>query len=140
MGAVGGLLSSRFAMPDTMLNAWTFLLSMFVVAVLFALLYRLLPETSVKWTDVVIGALVTSFLFELGKQVVAAYLGRATTRSAYGAAGSLIVVTGWVYYCAQLFYLGAETTKVYAKRFGSRSEVSQPAGTEAIVPRAASLT
>ena len=122
MGAVGDLVTARFAVPDEMLSAWTFLLSMLVVAILFGLLYWLLPETPVKWSDVIVGALVTSFLFEIGKQLVAAYLGRATTTSAYGAAGSLIVVTGWVYYCAQLFYLGAEMTKVYAKRFGSRKE------------------
>ena len=125
VGALHGLLGPRFAAPGAMPAVATFLLSMTVVTILFALLYRLVPETRVKWGDVVVSAVVTSFLFEIGKQAVAAYLGRATTTSAYGAAGSLVVVSGWVYYCAQLFYLGAEVTKVYARNFGSRREVEE---------------
>jgi membrane protein len=94
--------------------------SLAVIIILFALLYRLVPATRIPWGDVWIGAAASAFLFAIGKHLVAAYLGRAGIGSAYGAAGSLVVLLVWVYYSAQIFLFGAEFTHIYAFRKGSR--------------------
>ena len=101
-------------------NEKFFLLSFFIVTFLFAAIYKLLPDVHLRWSDVAIGASVTSLLFTMGKQLIALYLGKASFGSTYGAAGSLVIVLVWVYYSAQLFFLGAEFTKVYTKTFGSQ--------------------
>jgi membrane protein len=84
-------------------------------------IYKLLPEVHLRWSDVAIGASVTSLLFTIGKQLIGLYLGEASFGSTYGAAGSLVIVLVWVYYSSMLFFLGAEFTKVYTKTFGSQS-------------------
>ncbi|HEY0095400.1 MAG TPA: YhjD/YihY/BrkB family envelope integrity protein, partial [Archangium sp.] len=89
---------------------------------LFAMMYKILPDTHVAWRDVWLGAAVTSLLFSLGKFAIGLYLGTSTVSSSYGAAGSLAVVLIWVYYSAQILFLGAEFTQVYARRHGSRSQ------------------
>jgi len=93
--------------------------SLLVIALLFALIFKVLPDAKVSWHDVWIGSLVTSLLFQVGKFLIGLYLGRATVASAFGAAGSLAVLLVWVYYSAQIVLLGAEFTRVYANRFGS---------------------
>jgi membrane protein len=95
-----------------------------VEAGLFALMFKLLPDVDVQWADVWLGGAVTALLFELGKLLVGIYLGRAGIGSAYGAAGSLIVVLVWVYYSAQILFFGAEFTQVYARR--QRGETVRP--------------
>jgi membrane protein len=90
--------------------------------VLFAMMYKILPDTQVAWRDVWLGAAVTSLLFSLGKFGIGLYLGRSTVSSSYGAAGSLAVVLIWVYYSAQILFLGAEFTRVYARSHGSRAQ------------------
>jgi membrane protein len=90
-----------------------------VITVLFALIYKVLPDVKIAWRDVWIGAAVTSLLFTAGKFLLGWYLGRSTTISAYGAAGSIVLVLLWVYYSAQILFFGAEVTKVYANRFGA---------------------
>jgi membrane protein len=82
------------------------------VAVLFALIFKYVPETKIAWRNVWIGASVTALLFTIGKSLIGLYLGRAAVGSAYGAAGSLIVVIVWVYYSAMIFLFGAEFTHV----------------------------
>jgi membrane protein len=77
------------------------------------------PDAHIEWGDVAIGAGVTSALFSIGKFLIALYLGKASVGSAYGAAGSLVVFIVWVYYSAQIFFLGAEFTHVFAERHGS---------------------
>ena len=94
--------------------------SFLMVAAMFALIYRVMPRASVHWKDVWIGAMVTAALFVAGKYAIGLYIGRSGVTSAFGAAGSLVVVLIWVYYSAQIFLLGAEFTWVYANRFGSR--------------------
>jgi membrane protein len=89
-----------------------------VITVLFALIFKVLPDVKIAWRDVWIGGAVTSLLFTGGKFLLGWYLGRSTTISAYGAAGSLVLILLWVYYSAQILFFGAEITKVYAKRFG----------------------
>ena len=96
------------------------LISLVVITVLFALMYRVVPDTHILWTDVWIGAAATAILFTLGKYLIGVYLGKASVGSAYGAAGSLVIVLVWVYYSAQILLFGAEFTHVYALRKGSR--------------------
>lgn len=98
----------------------TDLVSFLVITVLFALIFRILPDVKIAWRDVWIGAAVTSLLFTLGKFLLGWYLGHSTTISAYGAAGSLVLILLWVYYSAQILFFGAEVTKVYATRFGEK--------------------
>src|SRR5262245_50585246 len=93
--------------------------SFFVVAVLFAVIYKLLPDVLISWKDVWIGAAVTALLFTGGKYAIGIYLGRTATTSAFGAAGSLVVLLFWVYYSALISFLGAEFTQVYARRYGT---------------------
>jgi membrane protein len=93
------------------------LVSFIVITVLFALIFKILPDVKIAWRDVWIGGAVTSLLFTLGKFLLGWYLGRSTTISAYGAAGSLVLILLWVYYSAQILFFGAEVTKVYATRF-----------------------
>ena len=95
-----------------------------LVAVMFALIYKVMPRARVLWRDVWIGALFTALLFTLGKYLIGLYIGRSGVTSAFGAAGSLVVVLLWVYYSAQIFLIGAEFTWVYANTFGSRRSAS----------------
>jgi membrane protein len=92
--------------------------SFLVIAVLFALIYKFLPDVVIAWKDVWIGAAVTALLFSGGKYAIGIYLGRTATTSAFGAAGSLVVLLFWVYYSALISFLGAEFTQVYARRYG----------------------
>ncbi len=98
-----------------------------VVTVLFALIFRYLPDATVEWRDVWVGALVTALLFSIGRVLIGLYLGRSSTASAYGAAGSLAVLLVWVYYTAMILLFGAEVTQVYATRFGSGVRPSEHA-------------
>jgi membrane protein len=86
---------------------------------LFAMIYKILPDVHIAWRDVWVGAAVTALLFTAGKYLLSLYLGRSSTTSAFGAAASLVVLLLWVYYSAQLLLFGAEFTRVYADRFGS---------------------
>ena len=97
--------------------------SLGVITVLFAMIFKFLPDADpiVAWKDVWIGAFMTAIFFTIGKIAIGLYLGRGTVGSAYGAAGSLIVVLVWVYYAAQILFFGAELTQVYASRHGSRA-------------------
>jgi len=120
LAAMGRFFGSFLPAPEAVLQVATFLISFMVVTALFAAIYKLLPAVRLEWSDVIIGASVTSLLFTIGKQLVGLYLGKASFGSTYGAAGSLVVLLVWVYYSAQLFFLGAEFTKVYTRTFGSR--------------------
>src|SRR5205823_6766881 len=86
----------------------------------FALIFKLLPDVRIAWRDVWVGALLTTVLFMVGKGLIGLYLGRSGLGSAYGAAGSLVALLVWIYYSAQILFFGAEFTKVYANRYGSR--------------------
>ncbi|MCB0194106.1 MAG: YihY/virulence factor BrkB family protein, partial [Anaerolineae bacterium] len=97
-----------------------FAVSFGVITLLFAMIFRLLPDVEIEWGDVWMGAAVTSLLFAIGKSALSYYIGNQSFASTYGAAGSLLVLLLWVYYSVQIFLFGAEFTQVYAKRFGSR--------------------
>jgi membrane protein len=105
----------------SLLEACNFMVSFVLVTALFATIYKILPAVRIAWRDVIVGAAVTALLFAIGKFLIGLYLGRSAIASSYGAAGSLILILLWVYYSAQIFLLGAEFTKVYAHRCGSRS-------------------
>lgn len=95
-------------------------ISFSVITLLFALMYKFLPDVKIRWNDVWIGAIITTILFVVGKFALGLYIGRGSFGSTYGAAGSLVVVLAWVYYSAQILFFGAEFTQVYARKFGSR--------------------
>ena len=112
---VGGLWKSA-----TLLLAWlAWVISFGVIAVLFGVIYKLLPRIRLSWRDVTIGALGTAALFELGKFVIGLYIGNSGVASSFGAAGSMIALLLWVYYSAQIFFLGAEFARQYALQLGS---------------------
>ncbi|MEO1620246.1 MAG: YihY/virulence factor BrkB family protein [Cyanobacteria bacterium J06632_3] len=94
-------------------------LSFGITTLLFALIYKVLPDVKISWSDVWIGAAMTALLFTLGKTLIGLYLGNSSVASAYGAAGSFVVLLLWIYYSAQILLFGAEFTQVYANRFGS---------------------
>ncbi|MBA3960918.1 MAG: YihY/virulence factor BrkB family protein [Chthoniobacterales bacterium] len=97
----------------------TGLLSLFILIVLFALIFKVLPDVEIGWNDVWIGATVTALLFTLGKALISLYLGTSSIASSFGAAGALILLLVWVYYSTTIFLLGAEFTQAYARKFGS---------------------
>ena len=97
-----------------------FVVSVVLLAILFGAIYKMLPDRSLQWNDVIIGALITSILFNIGKSLIAWYIGSSAIASSYGAAGGLIVLLLWVYYSAQIFLLGSEFTKTYANQHGSK--------------------
>jgi membrane protein len=105
--------------------------SLVVISALFAMIYKVLPDVKLAWSDVVVGALVTAGLFTLGKSVIGLYIGASALSSTYGAAGSVIVILVWVYYSAQIILLGAEFTREYVAKFGRkpRPEVWAKKGT-----------
>ena len=108
------------AMRITAPRGATWVISCLLIAVLFAALYKIVPDVELTWSDVILGAVITSLLFMVGKEFVALYFAHASFGSTYSAAGSPIVVLLWVYYSAQLFFWGAEFTKVYTKTAGSQ--------------------
>jgi hypothetical protein len=100
-----------------------------VIAVLFALMFKYVPAAKISWRDVLIGAVGTALLFTIGKQLLGLYLAKASVGSTYGAAGSFVAVIVWIYYSAQIFFFGAEFTRVYGEVHGAQSEsaAKQPA-------------
>ena len=126
--ALGALeaLSSGIFIVGVVLRWTNSLISFGLAALLFATVYKVLPGVKLGWKDVAAGALITAILFTAGKYAIGVYLGSSTVASTYGAAGSVIVVLLWVYYSAQVFLLGAELTRGYACRFGSRRGTASP--------------
>jgi membrane protein len=94
-----------------------------LTTLLFAMIYKIMPRVRIAWRDVWVGAAVTAALFAIGKWAIGLYIGKSSVASAFGAAGSLVVVMVWVYYSAQIFLLGAEFTRAYAAQHGSRAAV-----------------
>jgi membrane protein len=104
--------ASMLPAPPYAMSAINLLISLIAISLMFALIYRFVPETPVRWRDVWVGAIATAFFFTLGKDLLGIYLGRASVGSAYGAAGSLVVLIVWVYYSALIFLFGAELTQL----------------------------
>jgi membrane protein len=108
--------------------AWA--ISFLVIAVMFGAIYKLLPRVKLSWHDVTIGALGTAIMFTLGKFAIGLYIGNSGTASSFGAAGSLIALLLWVYYSAQIFFLGAEFARQYALQMGSLKDKHVPGAPE----------
>jgi membrane protein len=122
ISAFGKLLSDGLLpLPEAFFHFLDVAISFGLITLLFAALYRFLPRTRVDWRDTWIGAATTSFLFVAGKTLLGLYLGKSSVASSYGAAGSVLIVLLWVYYSGIIFYSGAEFTRVFADRHGSRS-------------------
>ena len=105
--------------PQALVRTADWVVSFLVIAALVAFIFKVLPQVLLKWADVTVGAVLTSLLFTAGKFLLGVYLAKASFTDTYGAAGSLVVLLVWIYYSAQVLYLGAEFTRVYARRFGS---------------------
>jgi membrane protein len=104
------------------------LVSFIFTTVVFAMIYKFMPRVKIEWHDVWRGALVTAFLFTVGKFLISLYIGKAGVSSSFGAAGSLVILLVWVYYSAQIFLLGAEFTWIYSHTYGSRKDEPKPEG------------
>lgn len=118
LSAFGGWITGFLPVLEILLKAVNFLVSVVLVAVLFGAIYKILPDRNLSWRDVGVGALITAFLFTIGKTVIGWYIGGSGMAENYGAAGALVVVLIWVYYSAQVFLLGAEFTRAWAAREG----------------------
>lgn len=106
----------------TLITGLNIAVSLLFIAFLFGLMFKMLPDAKIKWRDVWVGSLVTTALFTGGKFLIGLYLGNSSLNTAYGAAGSLVVILVWVYYSALIFLFGAELTFVYTKEAGSGIE------------------
>ncbi len=120
VSALGSRFGEYLPLSETTLQLVNFAVSFVVITVLFAAIYKIVPDVEIGWGDVAVGAAFTSLLFSISKIFIGMYLGRSGLASAYGAAGSLVLLLVWIYYSAQIFFLGAEFTQVYANRYGSR--------------------
>jgi membrane protein len=118
--AFGSYLDSLLSFGKVVLAVLNVFISIVLISFLFAAIYKVLPDRTLKWGDVVVGAVVTAILFTVGKSLIGWYIGSFAMASSFGAAGALIVLLLWVYYSAQIFLLGAEFTKIYANRAGSK--------------------
>ncbi len=120
LAAFGKWSSGLFPAFQTLLQMINFFLSLLVITVLFALLFKYVPDAVIAWKDVWLGAFVTAVLFTIGKTVIGLYLGNGAVTSRFGPAGALVILLLWVYYSAQIFLFGAEFTQVYANTYGSK--------------------
>ena len=116
--AAGKFFAQSLAGGATVWLIVNFVISLAITSLLFALIFKVVPEISIRWRDVILGAVVTALLFDLGKWVLGLYIGRSSITSSFGAAGSLAALVIWVYYSSQIVFLGAEFTQVYSRRFG----------------------
>jgi len=123
---IGAVLSALGKWWAPIFGAWEMVMQLvnlsvgFILStIVFAMIFKLMPRAPIHWRDVWIGALVTSILFTVGKFLISLYIGRSGVASSFGAAGSIAVILVWVYYSAQIFFIGAEFTWVYAQKYGS---------------------
>lgn len=124
VSALGSYAQQLLPMPAWVLGLIDLVVSMAVITLLFAAIYKVLPDVEIAWREVWVGAAMTAFLFVLGKLAIGFYLGHSSVASSYGAAGSLVVLLVWIFYSSQLVFFGAELTQVWARRRGTRIEPS----------------
>jgi membrane protein len=120
ISALGTWIGGLFPFHEFILQTINLVISLGVVTVFFALIFKVLPDANVAWRDVWIGAFVTAVLFSIGKTLIGLYLGSSAVASSFGAAGSLVLLLLWIYYSAQILFFGAEFTQVYANQLGSK--------------------
>jgi membrane protein len=146
LAALSGWLSGRFPSIPLLWSGVTVFVTLVVTTGLFALLFRVLPDVHLRWRDVTTGAGVTAVLFTIGQQCIGLYLGQSSVASSYGATGSVMILLLWVYYSCQILLLGAEFTRAYALRAGTRpapESFAEPASntrTSSLNRRASSTT
>jgi membrane protein len=126
IAALGTVTASLGPLQTVLMHTLNFVVSFVVIAVLFAAIYKVMPDVHIQWRDVALGGIVTSALFSVGKLVLGIYLGRASFASTYGAAASIVVLIAWVYYSAQIFFFGAEVTRAFSLRHGSHANEPAP--------------
>ena len=119
LAAVNSYMSGLIPGAESVFQVIHVVIAFGVVTLLFAMIYRFLPDVKIAWRDVWIGAAITALLFTIGKFLIGLYLGHSSAASVFGAAGSLVVVLLWIYYSTQILFFGAELTQVYARRYGS---------------------
>jgi membrane protein len=127
LAALGKFVGGLFPGADVLGQVINFVISFVGITLLFGLIYKALPDAEIAWGDVWIGSAATALLFTIGKFLIGLYLGRGSVGSAYGAAGSLVVLLVWIYYSAMILFLGAEFTKVYAFHYGSHIKPAENA-------------
>ncbi len=136
ISALGEYINARLPFGAAVLSVVNTLVSVTLLATLFGAVYKVLPDRSLAWRDVGIGAWLTAILFTVGKALIGWYLGTSTVASSYGAAGSLIALLLWVFYSSAIFLLGAELTRAFAVTFGTRGDLKplteQPASDRAV--------
>jgi membrane protein len=118
--AFGDYLNSVLPFGKIIMTVLNGAVSLTLISSLFAAIYKILPDRRLEWRDVIVGAVMTAILFTIGKAGIGWYVGSSAVASSYGAAGALIVLLLWIYYSTQIFLLGAEFTKIYANRRGSK--------------------
>lgn len=118
LSAAGRSFASALPGGELLWQAANFVFSFAMITALFALIFKYVPDVEIRWSDVWVGAAMTALLFTIGKSLLGVYLGKASFDSSYGAAGSLVVLVVWVYYSAQILFLGAEFTQVQARHRG----------------------
>ena len=123
ISALADYINARLPFGALVLQLLNFVMSFALISVLVAAIYKVLPDAKLTWRDVLVGAIITALLFSLGKFLIGLYLAHSAVASSYGAAGALIVILMWVYYWAQIFLLGAEFTKIHARRRGTPGAV-----------------
>lgn len=124
-GVYLGSLISGTPLAQYLLHLVDIIISFGILSLLLAMIFKILPDVEITWKDVWLGAAATAFLFTMGKFLIGFYLGRSKIGSAYGAAGSLVVILLWIYYSSQILFFGAEFTQVYANRYGSKISPSK---------------
>jgi len=120
IAALGAWSASILPAHEVFLQALNFVVSFVIITGLFSAIYKFLPDVRIEWRDVVLGGAITSVLFTILKLALGIYLGRASFVSTYGAAASIVILIVWVYYSGQIFFLGAELTKIFANCYGSQ--------------------
>ena len=121
LGVLGDLMHARLPGGELLWQIIDFVVSFGFITLLFAMIYKVLPNVDLTWRDVWIGALITSFLFTLGKVLIGLYLGHSSIGSTYGAAGSIVIILIWVYYSSQVVLFGAEVTQAFVRKYGSEA-------------------
>ena len=120
LSATQETIGNAFPFSEFILQIVNLSISIGVITVLFALMFKFLPDAKIAWRDVWLGAFVTAILFSIGKTAIGIYLGNSAVTSTFGAAGSLVLLLIWIYYSAQILFFGAEFTQVYANKYGSK--------------------
>lgn len=140
LSAVGPWLDSLFPGTQVLVRVASFLVSLGLVALLFALIYKILPDTALAWRDVAAGAMATAVLFNIGKFLISLYLGSSTITSSFGAAGALALLLLWIYYSSQIFLIGAEFTRAWADIIHERGPDTPEAASDDHPARPASVS